>query len=544
MQVKPGGWPTDSLVETIPEVFLELSGSSWPPANGEVSKGTAALGAWSVTRQLTGSSLPGQVRGPSGFSIASGTAQFPQPAGAPLTPWASGSLKLGPGGKCRLYASHAGPSVAAGLMLGAFVVAPISGANTRGTVDLDLDEGSIRLQRPFSLDWFYDPDMPSFDASRVLERIAEYGGYTETDIEPSGSILNGVFGVSGQSAWSVAQEIANATMGAVWISETGVFTYRNRGSLRGAGAFTETVEALDSIESLEWKVDPGDIADRVEFTFTPTLVEQSSTPNITLWEATEKIRVRAQQSAVVYAEISGTTQKVSSFLPLWDTSVPADERSRWAAATSANGSGVQPPNNAIKITATLVQPSKIRIELENRTNEHLWMVDGNGQPSLILRTTLHVAPGEEETISSGASESGAVNPLQIKAGAWVQDPDTAHLMLNWITGQTERAQVTVNQVRVKPNMARQLGDIIRMTDQHTNLLSKAVITGITLAGDHNSYTQHLDLALLDLTFAEWDSWMRAKQINTFAELDAWMQANQIDTFTAFDTWGRDFGGTL
>lgn len=544
MQPKPEGWPSPSPIERVPEVYLSLTGSSWPPAANGVPRGVAEAGSWSVSRQLTGSSLPGQVRGATGHSIATGSVDFAQPEGAPLTPWAQGTLNISPGGRCKLYASHAGPNLTLGLMLGSFVVAPIQGANTSKSIMLELDEDSIRLQRPFTLDWYYDANMPTFDASWVLGKIAEYGGYTATDIEPSGSILNGVFGVSGQSAWEVAQEIAAATMGAVWISESGVFTYRSRASLRGEGVFTETVQALDSIESLDWRLDPGDIADRVELNFIPTRVEESDVANITIWEATDKIRVRAQQSAVVYADIQGTTPRVAPFLPLWSEAAPPEERSRWAAATSANGSGEQPANDAITVTATIVSPSRVRINLENNTNQHLWMVDGNGQPSLILRTTLHVAPGEPETIQTGRSEEQALNPLSLDAGSWVQDPDTAHQMLNWITGQTERAQATVNQVRVAPDLTRQIGDVIRLEDGHTNLLSKALITGITNAGDAGGYTQHLDLALLDVTFTEWDTWMRKNGINTIDQLDAWMQANNINTFTAFDQWGQTLGGTL
>lgn len=544
MQTKPAGWPADAAVETVPEVFLSLAGAAWPPARDGVPAGTAAAGAWSVSRQLTGSSLPGQVRGASGHSIATGSVDFAQPEGAPLTPWARGNLNIGPGGKCTLYASHLGAGLPSGLLLGAFVVAPIDGANTSNTVSLQLDEDSIRLQRPFTLEWSYDPAMPTFDASWVLEQIAAYGGYTTTDIESTGSVLRGVFNVTGKSAWEVAQEVAAATMGAVWISEDGVFTYRNRGSLRGSGSFTETVEALDRIESLDWRVDPGDIADRVELTYTPTEVNSTEDPTITLWEATDKIRVRGEQSAVVYADITGTTPAVAAFLPIWNTTIPVEVRSRWAAATSPNGSGDRPADNAIRATATMVSPSRVRIDLINQTSVPLWLVDGNGQPCLILRTTLHVAPGEPETIATGISDARAINPLQIDAGGWVQDPDTAHLMLNWLTGQTERAQATVNQVRVKPDLARQLGDVIRLTDHHTNLLSKALVTGVSNAGDSSGYTQHLDLALLDVTFTEWDAWMQAQGINTFDALDAWMQAQGINTFTAFDEWGQDLGGTL
>lgn len=545
MQFLPANWPSQASVEELPKIMLKIIGGYWPPESAEAPQGTAVASSWSVSRAITGSPLPGQVRAASGHSIASGSISFVQPEGQPLSPWARGARELGPGGECVLFAAHDGNTPNSGVMLGSFVIAPIKGKNTSNTVDLDLDESSIRMRRTFNYEWFYDTKNPDFEASAVLEKIAEFGGYKTTDIEPTGSILNGLFNVEGKSAWELAQEIAAATMGAVWVTETGVFTYRNRSSLRGNTRFTETVEALDSVESLDWTIDPGEIADRVEFTYTPTVVTQSDTPSITLWEATEKIRVRAGQTATLYADLNGTAPAVSSFLPAWNnSSAPDEQHSRWAAAIDPNGGGARPADNAIRVNARFVSASRVRLEISNRTDDHLWLVDGNGQPCLILRSNILVAPGEQTMLDSGKSAADALNPLSVDAGMWVQDHDTAQTMLSWISGQTERAQAFIEQVRVAPNLARQIGDVIKLTDNHTNLLSKALITGITLGGDGSGYQQHLNLVLLDLTFTDWDAWMQSNGINTFQQLDAFLADANINTFEQFDVWGKDFGGTL
>lgn len=549
MQVKPTSWPVEGDIETLPEVFLSLSGSAWPPARGGVPQGTAEVASWSVTRQLTGGALPGQVRGATGHSIATGDVTFPQPEGAPLSPWARGALSLGPGGKCTLYATHAGPGLAKGLRLGSFVVAPIAGSNTSNEVKLDLDEDSIRLQKPFTFNWAYDPTNVTFDAAWVLEKVAASAGYTKTDIEPTGSILSGVFGVAGKSAWSVAQEIAEATMGAVWISEDGVFTYRNRDSLRGVGGYTETVEALDSLESLEWSIDPADVADRVEVTYTPTEIVRSPDLSV-LWEATEAIRVGARQTVILNVEIEGTTDRISGFVPLWPPTDPTaivhpeNRMSRWAAATSSNGGGARPTDTAIRAGATMVGPSKLRITVTNTTGSALWLVDGSGSPCLIVRTSLHVISSEPVTISTGATEENAINPLSVETGAWVQDDLAAQEILAWVTAQTTKAQAVIPQVRVKPDLARQLGDVIRLTDGHTGLLTKAIVAGVSLAGDGTGYSQQLDLALLALVIADLDRWCETSRIDTFADFDSWCIANNMNTFSQLDDWLIDFGGTL
>lgn len=549
MQVKPTSWPVECDIETLPEVFLELHGSQWPPARGDVPQGTAEVGAWSVSRQLTGSALPGQVRAASGHSIATGSASFAQPDGAPLSPWGRGSLNLGPGGKCTLYASHAGPGIALGLRLGSFVVAPVSGANTSNAVQLDLDEDSVRLQRPFTLNWAYDPANVTFDAAWVLERIAADAGYTTTDIEPTGSLLAGVFGVAGKSVWAVAQEIAEATMGAVWITEAGVFTYRNRNALRGLGGYVETIEALDSLEALAWSCDPADMADRVEVAYTPA-EEVRSMNTSTLWEATEVVKVSGGQAVRLTADITGTTDRFSAFIPLWEPSdptatvFPPERMSRWAAAATRDGGGERPADNALTVTTRIVNPSQVQIIVTNNTASTLWLVDGAGNPCLILRTGFHVVPGEPVSLSSGASEEAARNPLPIDLGQWVQDPAVAQDILSWVTSQTSRVQATIQQVRVKPDMARQLGDVVRLTDGHTGLRAKALITGISLSGDASSYTQTLDLALLAVVFADFDRWAVENNVATFADLDALFVARDLTTFAQFDEWLNDFGGTL
>lgn len=738
MQKAPEGFDAEALVEIVPAMELELEGSTWPPATEETETGTASVGSWEVSRNLIGSALPGQIRGASGFSIATGSVTFPQPAGNPLSPWGRGSLNLGPGGKCTLRAVNREAGTV--IVLGKFEVAPISGKNTQNWVNLDLEEDSKRLRSPISVPWRYVDAEPFVDAAWVLSEIASQGGfetsppeqhqalvsvplcgalrpragvlsagtgkftsvggaaglgpestatYTEAragfdgavlnercvsalvagnggmvsfggitidirhthvlawgqgvtathalpatqdkaryvtvraarsangrvitffvhtpqggwqamqsltmpaatpawtgetpttistltttmggagderwisavqtwcwandqtaptyaptaQIEVADSPLGGVLGMDVSNAWKMAQDIAVATMGAVWISETGVFTYRNREALRGAHGTIDQVEALDKFESLDWTVDPEDVADRVELSYIPTQVVKTSSET-TLWEATEPIRVGPGQTVEIYAEFPGATDRLAPFLPIWDEGAPADRYSRWAAAYSADGTGERPADRVLSFNLTLVTQSKVRISITNNGAANLWMVDATGNPCVILRTSLQVLPGEPVTISSGADETEALNPLSIDAGAWVQDAGTANLMLSWAASQTARAQAVITQVRVKPDLTRQLGDVIKLTDGHTGLVAKAIITGTNSSGDHSGYTQHLDLALLGVTFSDFDNWCQNQGILTFKQLDDWCVARGITTFDQLDEFLIDLGGNI
>lgn len=352
-------------------------------------------------------------------------------------------------------------------------------------------------------------------------------------IDLSGSPIRGVFGMEKQPGWDLAQNIATSTLGGLWISENGIFTYRSRHTLRGIDDPVETVEALDKIENLTWRVDPADIADRVQVTYTPSEVRRSNDA-ITLWEATNIIVVRQFSSQHLYFNIEGTTDRISAFVPIWDESTTDTRFSRYAASTSREAGGAQPAPGALVFSTKMVSPSRVRLTIRNTTSSPLWMVDGNGDPLLIVRTSLQVAPGEPVTVEQGADEDDAIAPLSIDCGSAVQDHATAVELCAWLEGQTRVALPTIEQVRVKPDLRRQIGDIIQLTDGLTSLSTKAIITGINISGGPDGYTQIMNLSMLTTTFQDMDAWLA--DYATFAAWDAWMTAQNITTFTQLDSW--------
>lgn len=732
MQQKPANWPAESPVELIPEMFVQFRDSTWPPASEETPQGTTPVGSWSVNRQLTGGMLPTQVRGVSGHSIASGSVQIPQRDKA-MSPWGFGQYRLGPGGRCTLYASQAGGYTTVPdrrIELGQFMVAPISGASMDAVVNLELDEFSMRLRKPFKLDWTYVA-ADRLDASWVVYQVAKAGGYlavpntvsstrlsfplqgsiapdkaasipnvnatgdlawsehdgqiglgpggtvladasddpdvwvvtldhnglgsvvlrvpgcenitftvaaasvtatrdsvetlqvqilgalpstagwrrvqfqvdlrtfslraraegtaygsydskpwtpvrsspprgsvrgigsaivrgvqftadVDTDlwarprtarINPTGSILTGLFDVPLTPGWDLLQEIASSTGGAVWMDETGTLIYRSRHLLRGTGSYGETIDALDKMESLAWRVDPADQADRVELTYEPTAVSESLDAT-TLWEAESLVLVKAATPTTLFVDIEGTTDRLSRWTPVWDESALATQLSRWAASYAIDGSGTRPESSALTVTAEMVGVSRVKITLTNNTEFSLWMVDGNGSPALILRTSLLVSTGNAVTINKGKGDEDAENPLSLSTGMWVQNADSAQQILHWTAGETEVAQPVLEGVRVVPDLSRQLGDLVRVIDPVTGLRSKALISGIGLSGDASGYSQNLDLSLVSLTFADWETQMQGAGVTSFTDLDNVLQAQNIRSFDDFDQWGQDFGGTL
>lgn len=756
MQPKPNGWPADAVVEDVPEVRARFRSSAWPPARDGLPAGSTIVGEWSVNRNLTGGGLPGQARGASGGSIAQGSFEFPQPAGAHLSPFTPDALAVQAGGLVDLTAWQG----AASLPLGSFQSQTISGASTDGVVDVDIEEATQRLKRPFTYKWEYNPLAPTMDAAHVLEAAASQGGYTgnrarlspsnpmvlldadlngraitraggvlsvglspvwgsadgrvglvsgmvtmtpsgnltspgyETAnsvitffleaggaggvvevaqangadglrfgfdkgtgrlvirrmgnsttlasypvpwtkpvhsfmlrvvrpassdpqvtvqlcrdeesswttlgtftaaglyrwtrqdayhvgwftvthlrqavngwvrsfqaymsvanaaelaalpqgavtarIQHTGSVLSGVFDLSDKTCWEVIQDAARSTMGGAWMDETGTVVYRNRESLR-SGTPVETVVSEERLDTLAWETSVEDVADRVELSYTPSDVQVSSQAKITLFEAKEPYFVSRNNSIRVVVEVKGTTNNIAGFLPIWDTTTAGDDgtrMSRWAASTSRDAGGERPASNAITIRATLEGPSRVSLRITNRTDQDLWMVDGNGKPCLIVRSTILIAPGDAQSMASGVAENRSITAFSFDAGTWVQDPATAQEMLDWLTNQTATAEPVIPNVGVKPDLARQLGDIVVVTDEMTQLRSKALITATSLSGNNAGHAQQLTMALLAETFRSFDAYCAAKGISTFDQLDAKLTTDGVATFDQFDAWCR------
>jgi hypothetical protein len=314
--------------------------------------------------------------------------------------------------------------------------------------------------------------------------------------------------------WDVIQQIAAATLGGAWVSEAGALTYRAKEWMRGLGASSETIVSETSLTDVAWSIGGGDVADRVTVTYQPPDLKTVTNNSLLIWEATEAVEVAAGKTVTIYADIEGTAKNLASWLPVWDPTT-STQFSRWAAATSRDGGGTQPADDALRVATTIAGTSRLRISITNTTGTKLWTVDGTGNPTLIVRANLSARAGETVTLTAGAQEDDAATPLDVDLGAWVQRYADAQQILDWVWSQVQQPRATIQGVRVKPALARQLGDIIRITDGQTALSSKALITGISLTGSAGQYEQTLDLVLLDVTFYDLSQSFGTK---TFAQL--------------------------
>lgn len=362
-------------------------------------------------------------------------------------------------------------------------------------------------------------------------------------IAPTGSALQAVLGVGSRSGWEIAQEVAAATMGGLWIDEAGVLTYRNRDALRGGARAVETIAAERSLDDVPWSIGIDEVADRVQITYQPTDLQMVANWSLTVWESTEVVMIRAGQTVTIEQDLDSAVSVLATWRPVWDPTYPSTQYSRWAASTQRDGGGPQPPSNALDVTSTLLNPTRVRIRIRNTTAGTLYTAGTDGTTLLTLRANVSIRPGEPRVIAQGKTAAAATNPLELDLGLWVQDDDVAAEMLAWLANTIATPMPTLTGVKVTPKASRRLGDVVRIQDpQYTALASKALIVGIRNEGSDGSLSQSLDLAILSTTFTDFNAWMTANGLTTFDALNAWMTTNNITTFDQLNDFIPTIGG--
>lgn len=185
----------------VDDILLRITDAGWPIESGlPIGSSRATV---SLERSLVASSLPGQVRTQTGFSIGSANATFPQAPGRLLTPWSQTSDRLiSTGNPAEIVALD----VAAGTEepLGSWQVKKASGSLTSGTLRVELNESQYAGRTK-------DAVLPTIDGTCdpawMVDVLARQCGFFSTPRPGVGSVYNDALCGHGSTAYSMATGI-------------------------------------------------------------------------------------------------------------------------------------------------------------------------------------------------------------------------------------------------------------------------------------------------------------------------------------------------
>lgn len=349
------------------------------------------------------------------------------------------------------------------------------------------------------------------------------------------SPLLGVISVEGEDGWSILQDLATKTQGAMWLAEDGP-VYRSRHLMRGATGVVDRVKAQESLADIPWRVTIDDMADRVEVTYGGVVSQVADSamgqPRIKVWELTDKVMLAPRASVTFKAEWEGAAQNMSGFRSAYDTIFPGlpESASTYAMAYMESGGGTQPPDNSLIVTVVQTGPSSADVSVKSNSTKTLWLVNGFGDPTLVLRVNLLLTEADPRTMAAGVDADQATNPLHLDLRPWVQDDQAAADILGWVKAQTERPLPVLEQVSIRPNALRQIGDVVSLIDDvDTGLDSKVLVSSLTTQVAPGSFKQDANITLLDPTFYDLDAAFSDEyEANSVALVNVFQSGEWID----------------
>jgi hypothetical protein len=333
------------------------------------------------------------------------------------------------------------------------------------------------------------------------------------DFVPLGGRLDAPFLPAETDAWTGIQEFCASNLGAAWVTRDRVLMVRGRDWLAGAGRPAEPLDVGQSVEDLSWTVDPGDTADRLEVTYQPIDWELPSadTPPAfpVLWQADDVIELGPRQTVEIIADLDGPASHIygpsGNWVPAWFSASLVNEFSVWSALPNRDGTGAQPANDALVVSARALSVSRAVVTIRNTTGLRLFTVDRAGSPCIIWRSPRVGRLGNTAVVERGAPESKALNPLRIDLGAHVQRDVDAEAIADYIWSRVSSQMWRADAVRVRLDWGRDIGDVVELTHERSGLSVKALVTKVGYSGQPGEVAQTLDLVLLPPTWADWDA---------------------------------------
>lgn len=372
---------------------------------------------------------------------------------------------------------------------------------------------------------------PGRFAAVAFTRTTSYDGLYEPPkavLQPLGGDAGIPWAPAGDDVWQVIQDYASANLGAVIIGLDGIARVLTRADLAGATEPSEPLGPIDvgaEFDDLPWAIDPEDSADRVEVTYTPPAITDADVGSTTLapvaWQAEEILSIPAGETITIPAVFEGRAA-----VGIFETFViPGDPSPWWSQSSTViafdnpDAVGSPLPESALRISVTQTSPTTATIKVQNRHGATVYLVDGNGEPCLILRARSVATFETPQVIESGASKEAAQRPLEVNLTPWVQSKSQAQAIADYLWGRVSGGGAwKAVTVRCRLDWSLEIGQVRPLVHGETDLRVQALVTKVHYDGSPEQIAQSLDLVLVPWTYADFAAiWASAMPGATYAD---------------------------
>lgn len=321
--------------------------------------------------------------------------------------------------------------------------------------------------------------------------------------------------------WEALQETVQAFLGACWIDRAGVLRAKSRHQLAGLGRREKVIDVATDADSLNWTISADDFADRMEIEWSRLDPDEDTDE----WTVGEKIRVRANASAVFLVELATFVGTVNGFA---HADLATSNESTWEANDAPLGDGAFITSGlAFKIER--ITGSTARVTVTNANGFDVWLVDDTGEPAVVVRGSDVLKSTMQPQIEMGVSVGESVEPISIKLGPLVQSEAVANALVAYLWDRCQTPRWRAESIRIRPDLQLDIGAVIALTHTPTGLRTDALVTRVQMSGKSGEFAQHIDLAILPPTVSAFDaSWAGA----TCTAFDTALAGKTVSDFDA------------
>lgn len=331
--------------------------------------------------------------------------------------------------------------------------------------------------------------------------------------------------------WSTMQAIVEAWQGALITDVYGDLKVLNRNTLAGLNNLQQEriVDVGLRFEELPWVMNYADQADRLVLKYRPLTAVVADPSQVGL-----PFIYEFQDKLIVWP---GSNEFFFTLEYLYPTDlklIPFNRKDSdngvyhvWDAYRYNNGTGAHiAPGTDISMRIDRVSSSTWKVYIVNLTASPFHMVDNTGTPWLKLRSSWWYDQTQEATVERGVSATESKTGIEIDLGHYVQHPDDANALADFIWARVNRRSWKATTVVTIPDYRLDLGDVIEVQHKRTGVKSNALVSKVELDGKPGEVGQKIDLLLMPPTWEDFD--------------EAWANALPSSTWTTFDSIWDDY----